>query len=66
MWAIFLELNFEGPYQSSVKEKESCYLVFPSSTKCEIRQFQRCRRATTAKICTKKRDARAKIVDLLI
>ena len=34
-----LELNFEGLYQSSGKEKESCCLVFPSSTKREIRHF---------------------------
>ena len=34
-----LELNSEGLYQSSGKEKESCCLVFPSSTKREIRHF---------------------------
>ena len=38
-WQIFLELNAKGLYQSSEKEKESCCLVFPSSTKREIRQF---------------------------
>ena len=36
---IVLELNSEGLYQSSGKEKESCCLVFPSSTKREIRHF---------------------------
>ena len=36
---MFLELNSKGLYQSSGKEKESCCLVFPSSTKREIRQF---------------------------
>ena len=35
----FLVLNSKGLYQSSGKEKESCCLVFPSSTKCEIRHF---------------------------
>ena len=35
----FLELNSKGLYQSSRKEKESCCLVLPSSTKCEIRHF---------------------------
>ena len=35
----FLELNSKGLYQSSGKEKESCCLVFPSSTKREIRHF---------------------------
>ena len=39
-WQMFLELNSKGlRYQSSGKEKESCCLVFPSSTKREIRQF---------------------------
>ena len=36
---MFLELNSKGLYQSSGKEKESCCLVFPSSTKHEIRHF---------------------------
>ena len=36
---IFLEFNSKGLYQSSGKEKESCCLVFPSSTKREIRHF---------------------------
>ena len=34
-----MELNSKGLHQSSGKEKESCCLVFPSSTKREIRQF---------------------------
>ena len=38
-WQMFLELNSKGLYQSSGKEKESCCLVFPSSTKREIRHF---------------------------
>ena len=36
---MFLELNSKGLYQSSGKEKESCCLVFPSSTRREIRHF---------------------------
>ena len=36
---IFLELNWKGLYQSSGKEKGSCCLVFPSSTKRQIRHF---------------------------
>ena len=36
---FFSELNSKGLYQSSGKEKESCCLVFPSSTKHEIRHF---------------------------
>ena len=38
MLANFLELNSIGLYQSLGKEKESCCLVFPSSTKREIRR----------------------------
>ena len=40
---MFLELNSKGLHQSSGKEEESFCLLFPSSTKREIRQF----RATT-------------------
>ena len=36
---FFWELSSRGLYQSSGKEKESCCLVFPSSTKREIRHF---------------------------
>ena len=36
---FFLELNSKGLYQSSRNEKESCCLVWPSSTKREIMQF---------------------------
>ena len=39
MLANVLELNSKGLYQSSGKEKESCCLVFLSSTKREIRHF---------------------------
>ena len=38
-WQIFLELNSKRLYQSWGKEKESCRLVFTSSTKREIRHF---------------------------
>jgi len=34
-----VELNSKGLHQSSGKEKESCCVFFPSSTKSEIRQF---------------------------
>ena len=37
MLANVLELNSKGLYQSSRKEKQSCCLVFPFSTKREIR-----------------------------
>ena len=39
MLANVLELNSKGLHQSSGKEKGSCCLVFPSSTKREIRHF---------------------------
>ena len=53
------ELSSRGLYQSSGKEKESCCLVFPSST---VTQEARRSRAETAKKCTKKRDARAELL----
>ena len=59
---IFLELNSKILYQSSGKEKESRCLVFTSSTKREIKAFSHRSRAVTAKKCTKKRDARAKLL----
>ena len=37
MLAKFFEFNSRGLYQSSRKEKESCFVVFPSSKKREIR-----------------------------
>ena len=40
---VFLKLNSKGLYQSSEKKqkkkRESCCLVFPASTKAEIRHF---------------------------
>ena len=38
-WQIFLELNSKGLYQSSGKGKESCCVVFRSSTRREICYF---------------------------
>ena len=62
MLAFFLELSSKRLYQSSGKEKESRCLVFTSSTKREIKAFSHRSRAVTAKKCTKKRDARAKLL----
>ena len=39
MLANFLELNSKGLCESSRQEKQSSYLVFPSSTKREIMHF---------------------------
>ena len=56
---FFLELSSIPLYRSSGKEKESCCLVFPSSTGT---QEARRSRAETAKKCTKKRDARVELL----
>ena len=58
---IFLELNSERLYQSSGKEKESC-LVFPSSTKGEIRHFHVVVLQRRLRNVQKKRDERAKLL----
>ena len=59
---IFLELNSKILYRSSGKEKQSRCLVFTSSTKREIKAFSHRSRAVMARKCTKKRDARAKLL----
>ena len=48
-----MELNSKGLYQSSVKEKENCCLVFLSSTKRGIRHFRVVVVQRTAEKCTK-------------
>ena len=59
MLAKFPGLNPKGPYLSHEKEKENVCAVFTHSIRREVS----CRsRATTAKKCTKKRDARAKLL----
>ena len=59
---LLLQWNSKWLYQRSGKEKEIC-LVFSSSTKREIRHFHvPFSRARTAKECTKKREARAKLL----
>ena len=55
----FLNLNSKGLCQSSGKEKESCCLVFQSSTKREIRHFPV---VVVQRRLAKKRDARAKLL----
>ena len=62
LWRIFLEINSKGLYQSSGKGKENRFLMFTSHTKRETRPFHVVSRATTAKKCTKKRDARANVM----
>ena len=62
MLAIFLELNSEGLHQSSGKEKESCCLVFPSSTKREISHFHVIVVQRRQRNVQKKHDERAKLL----
>ena len=63
MLQIFLELNFKGLQQSSGKEKESCCLLSRPRQNVKLGSLiSRCIRATTAEKCTKKRDARAKLL----
>ena len=60
---MFLELNSKGLYQSSGKEKESCCLVFPSSTKREFRRhFHVVVVQRRLRNVQKKRAARAKLL----
>ena len=51
-----------GLYQSSGKGKESCCLLFPSSTKREIRHFHFVVVQRRLRNVQKKRDARAKLL----
>ena len=60
-WQTFLELSSRGLNQSSGKEKESLCLVSTSAKKRENWEVSRHSRAVTAKKCTKKRDAWAKL-----
>ena len=53
-WQMFLELNSKGLYQSSGKEKQSCCLAFPSSTKREFRHFHVVVVQRRQRECTKK------------
>ena len=61
-WQMFLELNSKGLYQSSGKEKQSCCLAFPSSTKREFRHFHVVVVQRQLRNVQKKRDARAKLL----
>ena len=60
-WQMFLELNSKRLHQSSGKEKESCCLVFSSSTKRKFRNFHVVVVQQRQKNVPKKRDARAKL-----
>ena len=57
-----LKLNFKWPYSSSEREIKFRRCLFTSPLKREIRHFSRRSRAKTGKKCTKKRDARAKLL----
>ena len=71
MLATFSGLNPQGPYLSLEKEKQNfcvvpTYSMYSIKRASEIRKFYCRSRATTAKKCTKKRDARAKFFFLPI
>ena len=63
MLAKFSGLNPKGPYLSLEKEKENFCVVITYSTKreSEIKKVSSRSRATTARKCTKRRDARTKL-----
>ena len=60
MLAIFLELNSKGLHQSSGKEKK--VVVFCSRPRQNVRKFHVVVVQQLAEKCTKKRDARAKLL----
>ena len=62
MLAKFLELNSKTLYQSSGKEQESRCLRSRPGQNLKLGTFTGCSRVATAKKCTKKRDARAKML----
>ena len=57
-WSLILKDCIREPE----KKKETCFLVFPSSTNREIKHLHVCSRATTAKKRAKTRGARAKLL----
>ena len=62
MLAKFLELDYKTLYQSSRKEQESRCLRSLPGQNVKLGTFTGCSRVATAKKCTKKRDARAKML----
>ena len=62
MLAKFLELNSKTLYQSSGKEQESRCLRSRPGQNVKLGTFTGCSRVATAKKCTEKRDARAKML----
>ena len=62
MLAKFLELNSKTLYQCSGKEQESRCLRSRPGQNVKLGTFTGCSRVATAKKCTKKHDARAKIL----
>ena len=62
MLAKFLELDYKKLYQSSRKEQESRCLRSLPGQNLKLGTFTGCGSVATAKKCTKKRDARAKML----
>ena len=61
-FALLQTLSSKGLHQSSVKEKERCCLVFPSSTKHEFRHFHVVVVQGLQRNVKKKSDTRAKLL----
>ena len=62
MLAKFLELNLKHYIKVQEKNKEVVVFVHVLDKKVKLGTFTGCSRVATAKKCTKKRDARAKIL----
>ena len=62
MLAKFLDLNSKTLHQSSGKEQESRCLRSRPGQNVKLGTFTSCSRVATAKKCTKKRDAREKML----
>ena len=66
MLAKVFELNSKGLYQSWEKKRESCCLVFPASTKPEIRHFHVVIVQRGQRNIQNNCDTRAKLINLLL
>ena len=62
VWAFFLQLNSNGLYRGSKRERKIRHHMFTSSIKRRIRRFDVVVVQWTSKKCTKKRDARAELL----
>ena len=64
MWANFIAVEFSRTVSKfKKKKKESCYLVFSTSTRRKIRHFHVVAMQRSARKCTKVHDVRAKVLN---